>query len=276
MLTDADPHGHVNQRHNRRNAKVKTAARTWARLAVNPGATTPQEGMCSWALGSSGRRKHLTPRHKRHNASATTVAQAWASLGANPGATNATRRCTSSGSGLHRPTKPPRPHPDAPHREKDNSCTCVGTPGRPPGRRKRHKEVYLLGHWARQADEHSASSPPPRHKRHNASATTVAQAWASLGASPGAASATRRCTSLGVGLLRPTKPPCPRPDPPQRENDNSRSCVGELRRQPGRRKRHKEVYLLGRWAPQALQPSTSSSPTITSAPTSTTTTQKGH
>jgi len=276
MLTDADPHGHVSQRHNRRNAKVTTAARTLARLAVNPGATTPQEGMCSWALGSSSRRKHLTPRHKRHNASATTVAQAWASLGASPGASNATRRCTSLGAGLHRPTRHPRPHPDAPHRENDNSRTCVGKPGRQPGRRKRHKEVYLLGRWAPQAGEHSESSPPHLHKRHNAQTTTAARAWASLGASPGAASATRRCNPLGVGLLRKTKPPCPRPDTPGRQNDNRRTCVGELGRRPGRPKCHKEVYLLGRWASQALQPSTSSPPTINSAPTSTTTTRKGH
>jgi len=45
MLSAADPHGNINQRHNCRSAIVTTAARMWARLAVNPGATMPQERM---------------------------------------------------------------------------------------------------------------------------------------------------------------------------------------------------------------------------------------
>ena len=396
MLTDADPHDHVNQQQYRCNAKATPAARTRARLAVNQGATTQQEGICSQALGSSSRLKYLTLRHKRHNSSATIVAQAWVSSGASPAVTNFTRMCTSLGAGLRRPTKPPRLHLDAPQRENDNSRTCVGALDHLLRRHKHPKEVILLGRWATQADEHSKSSPPPRHKRHNANMTTAARAWAILGASPGAANATRRCTSLsaglhkptkrqrrhphfatrtttrkrqhpqvrgrawararaprttpggvppwalgstsrpninfltptsrqawgysgrrnlhvlsptspqaqqrekttaarawaiqgaspgaasatrkctslGVGLLRHTKPQRPHPDAPQRENDNSRTCVGEPGSQPGRHELHKEVYLLGRWAPQALHPFTSSPPTITSAPARATTTQK--
>jgi len=72
--------------------------------------------------------------------------------------------------------------------------------------RKRSREKrYLLGRWAPQADQTATFSPPPRHKRHNTKPTTDARAWAILGASPGATTATRRGTSLGVGLHKPTK-----------------------------------------------------------------------
>jgi len=108
------------------------------------------------------------------------------------------------GAGLHRPTKTPRPHPNAPHRENDNSRTCESASGRQPGHHKRHKEAYLIGIWARQADYHSASSLPPLRKRQTAKTTTTARAWASLGTRSGAANTTRRGTPLGVGLLRPT------------------------------------------------------------------------
>jgi len=258
---------------------------------------TPQGRVPPWALGSTGQPNLHVPTPTRHTAKTTTAERAWARLGARPGAANATRRCTSLGVGLHRPTKPPRPHPDAPHRENDNSRTCVGTPGRPPGRHKRHKEVYLLGRWAPQAEEYSASSPPPLHKRHNAKTTTAARAWASLGASPGAASATTRCTSLGVGLLKPSKTPRTSPRPattrkrqpphvrcgawaptrapqtpqggnppwafsysdrqtlsvltstspqaPQREDNNGRTYVGALGRQPGRHNATRRYVFLG-------------------------------
>ena len=188
MLTYADPHGHVNQRHNRHSAKTTTAARTWARLAVNPGATTPQEGMCSWALGSSSRRKHRTPRHKRHNANATTVAQAWASLGASPGATNATRRCTSLGVGLLKPSNHPRPHsrqtrqppPAPPRRIKDTCRTCLGAlvlrktadrrdpfaapRHKPPGQPRATKPQEQGRSWALGTSAHRSTPSNPRRR----------------------------------------------------------------------------------------------------------------
>jgi len=193
-----------------------------------------------------------SPLHKHHEAKMTTAARAWASQGASQGADKATRRWISLGAGLLRPTKSPRPHPDAPQHENDDrrSCAeahrrhperqerhrdvyllgcwaspadqtstfplrrvttrkrqqpqCVGESGRQPRRHKRHKEVCLLGYWAPRADQTPMSSPPLRH---DVKVRTDARTWVSLGAIPGAANFTRRCSSLGAGLHRPTKPP---------------------------------------------------------------------
>jgi len=166
--------------------------------------------------------------------------------------------------------------PTSPQCENDNSCTCVDSSGRQLRRRRRDQEVELLERWAQQADQTLKSLPPPLQKHHNAKTKTAARAWARLGARSGATNTTRRFPSSNVGLLRPTKRRRPRPDPPRRVNDNSRTCVDKSGRQPGRHKRHKEVYLLRRRAPQATQTSAPLPPTITSTTTSTTTTHKGH
>ena len=68
--------------------------------------------------------------------------------------------------------------PQAPQRENDNSRTCVGKPGRQAGRRKRHKEVYLLGCWAPQADQTSTSSPRPATTRKRQQPLVRGRAWA--------------------------------------------------------------------------------------------------
>ena len=98
-------------RHKRNNAKrqrphVRGRSKAPARAPQAPPGSVPP-----WAWGSSGipNLNDLTPM--RHNVKTTTAARAWASLGASPGAANATRRCTSLGVGLHKPTKPQRSHP---------------------------------------------------------------------------------------------------------------------------------------------------------------------
>jgi len=144
----------------------------------------------------------LPPLRKRHNAKTTSVARSWARLGVSPHAARATRRCTPLRAGLNKPTKPPRPRLVPPRRENNTSRTCVGTSGRQPRRHRRLKDVYLRWRLAPQADQTSKPSPPPRH---NAKTTTAARASTVLGASPGAADATRRWSSSSAGLNKRTK-----------------------------------------------------------------------
>ena len=94
----------------------------------------PQGGVTPWALGSSGRPNLHVLAPTRLDAKTTTAARAWASLGAGLGAPNATRRSTSLGVGLLRPSNHPRPHPRQliqppqapPRRVQDTSRTCLG------------------------------------------------------------------------------------------------------------------------------------------------------
>jgi len=224
------------------------------------------------------------------------------SLSASSGVVCASLGCTALGVGLVKPSVSPRTPPHAQQDRRDKAQMCVGILEDLHGRQKCYSEVYLLGCWAPQALQTTASSPalpttqkprqrhmrgrarapasapqtpndglPPGSRRssrrltlhfpnltrHEAKTIIAARSWESLSARSGAASATRRCTSFGVGLQKPSKTRRTALQAPQRKTSPDRSSVGEIGRQPWHHRRYKWCTVLSVGPFRPFQASTS-------------------
>ena len=149
------------------------------------------------------------------------------------------------GVGLLRPTNTQSPHPHLStsttkrRRQQPHVRGQARAPVREPIKPQEGGSPWELGSSGR------PNLHVPTPTRHNTKTTTDARALKRFGATPSARNATGMCTTLGVGLLRPTKPQRPHSDGSQRENDNSCSAWASLDDSPGATKATKKCAFLG-------------------------------